>query len=422
MNKFWATFSLTYKNKVKAKSFIIFTAVVIILMLAASNINKIIDLFDDGPDKVGVVSSNNQIYEVIKSQGNQLDEGAKFSKVSEKQARIQVESEKLDKAYIIKLNDNQKLSGKILSKDTVSEQDKQKLKATLSTIQTQFVANSLDLSQGELKQLQAQSDVSSEIIANNAKSSNLSEAQKGFNTVIVYLGIMLMFFIIFNYASQVAMEIATEKTSRVIEMIITSVTPVTHLFAKMAGVIAVALTQISIFVIVGVICFLTFDIGDMLQGFKVEPNELTLQLAIVGFVSLIIGIFSYIILASILGSITSRIEDINQALMPMTLVSMIAFYISLFSVMNPDTLLVKIASFIPLMSPFVMFVRASTPDVATWEILVSVGLSIVTIFVLLWVAVRSYKDTILSFDKGFIGSIKRIFNKKINGLNSEVRI
>lgn len=412
MNKFWATFSLTYKNKVKAKSFIIFTAVVIILMLAASNINKIIDLFDDGPDKVGVVSSNNQIYEVIKSQGNQLDEGAKFSKVSEKQARIQVESEKLDKAYIIKLNDNQKLSGKILSKVTVSEQDKQKLKATLSTIQTQFVANSLDLSQGELKQLQAQSDVSSEIIANNAKSSNLSEAQKGFNTVIVYLGIMLMFFIIFNYASQVAMEIATEKTSRVIEMIITSVTPVTHLFAKMAGVIAVALTQISIFVIVGVICFLTFDIGDMLQGFKVEPNELTLQLAIVGFVSLIIGIFSYIILASILGSITSRIEDINQALMPMTLVSMIAFYISLFSVMNPDTLLVKIASFIPLMSPFVMFVRASTPDVATWEILVSVGLSIVTIFVLLWVAVRSYKDTILSFDKGFMGSIKRIFNKK----------
>ncbi|MBM2657256.1 ABC transporter permease [Staphylococcus pseudoxylosus] len=412
MSKFWATFSLTYKNKVKAKSFMIFTAVVIILMLGASNINKIIDLFDNGPDKVGVVSSNDEIYKVIKSQGNQLDEGAKFNKVSEKQARSQVESEKLDKAYIIKLNDNQKLSGKILSKDTVSEQDKQKLKATLSTIQTQFVANSLDLSQGELKQLQAQSDVSSEVIANNAKSSNLSEAQKGFNTAIVYLGIMLMFFIIFNYASQVAMEIATEKTSRVIEMIITSVSPVTHLFAKMAGVIAVALTQISIFVIVGVICFLTFDISDMLQGFKVEPNELTLQLAVVGFVSLIIGIFSYIILASILGSITSRIEDINQALMPMTLVSMIAFYISLFSVMNPDTLLVKIVSFIPLMSPFVMFVRASTPDVATWEIVVSVGLSIITIFVLLWIAVRSYKDTILSFDKGFVSSVKRIFNKK----------
>lgn len=154
MDKFLATFSLTYKNKVKTKSFMIFTGLVIVLMLLASNMNKIIDLFDDGPDKVGVVSSDNEIYKVIKSQGDQLDEGATFKKVSEKQAKTQVQNEKLDKAYIIKMTDDNKLSGKILSKDTVSEQQKQKLKASLSTIQTQLVAANLNLSQGELKQLQ----------------------------------------------------------------------------------------------------------------------------------------------------------------------------------------------------------------------------------------------------------------------------
>ncbi|MFQ3872085.1 ABC transporter permease [Staphylococcus sp. Mo2-1] len=412
MDKFFATFSLTYKSKVKTKSFVIFTAIVILLMVGAANINKIIDLFDDGPDKVGVVSSNNEIYKVIKSQGDQLDEGADFKQLSEKQAKSQVKNEKLDKAYVIKLSEDKKLSGKILSKDTVSEQDKQKLKATLSTIQTQFVAANLNLSQDELKQLQSQSEVTSEVLADNANNSNLSEAQKGFNTMIVYAGVMLIFFIIFNYASQVAMEIATEKTSRVIEMIITSVSPVTHILAKMAGVVSVALTQISIFIVVGIICFLLFDIGDMLKGFNIEPNELTVQLIVVGIISMIIGILSYIILASILGSITARIEDINQSLMPMTLISMIAFYISLFSIMNTDTLLVKITSFIPLLSPFVMFVRASTPDVAIWEIVLSMIISIITIFILLWVAVRSYKDTILSFDKGFMSSVKRIFNKK----------
>ncbi|WP_427706628.1 ABC transporter permease [Staphylococcus sp. Mo2-6] len=412
MDKFFATFSLTYKSKVKTKSFVIFTAIVILLMVGAANINKIIDLFDDGPDKVGVVSSNNEIYKVIKSQGDQLDEGADFKQLSEKQAKSQVKNEKLDKAYVIKLSEDKKLSGKILSKDTVSEQDKQKLKATLSTIQTQFVAANLNLSQDELKQLQSQSEVTSEVLADNANNSNLSEAQKGFNTMIVYAGVMLIFFIIFNYASQVAMEIATEKTSRVIEMIITSVSPVTHILAKMAGVVSVALTQISIFIVAGIICFLLFDIGDMLKGFNIEPNELTVQLIVVGIISMIIGILSYIILASILGSITARIEDINQSLMPMTLISMIAFYISLFSIMNTDTLLVKITSFIPLLSPFVMFVRASTPDVAIWEIVLSMIISIITIFILLWVAVRSYKDTILSFDKGFMSSVKRIFNKK----------
>lgn len=412
MDKFFATFSLTYKNKVKTKSFVIFTAIVILLMVGAANINKIIDLFDDGPDKVGVVSSNDEIYKVIKSQGDQLDEGADFKQLSEKQAKSQVKNEKLDKAYIIKLSEDQKLSGKIVSKDTVSEQDKQKLKATLSTVQTQFVAANLNLSQDELKQLQSQSEVTSEVLADNANNSNLNEAQKGFNTMIVYAGVMLIFFIVFNYASQVAMEIATEKTSRVIEMIITSVSPVTHILAKMAGVVSVALTQISIFIVAGIICFLLFDIGDMLKGFDIEPNELTVQLIVVGIISMIIGILSYIILASILGSITARIEDINQSLMPMTLISMIAFYISFFSIMNTDTLLVKITSFIPLLSPFVMFVRASTPDVAIWEIVLSVVISIITIFILLWVAVRSYKDTILSFDKGFMSSVKRIFNKK----------
>lgn len=411
MDKFLATFSLTYKNKVKTKSFMIFTGLVIVLMILASNMNKIIDLFDDGPDKVGVVSSDNEIYKVIKSQGDQLDEGATFKKVSEKQAKTQVQNEKLDKAYIIKMTDDNKLSGKILSKDTVSEQQKQKLKASLSTIQTQLVAANLNLSQGELKQLQSQSKVTSEVIADKASNLNLSEAQKGFNTIMVYAGLMLIFFIVFNYASQVAMEIATEKTSRVIEMIITSVSPVTHILAKISGVIAVAFTQIIIFVAAGLICFFVFDISDMLKGFKIEPNELTMQISIVGIVSLIIGILSYIILAAILGSITARIEDINQALMPMTLFSMIAFYISLFSVMNPDTMLTKITSFIPLLSPFVMFVRSASPDVAVWEIVVSVILSIITIFILLWIAVRSYKNTILSFDKGFMNAMKRIFKR-----------
>lgn len=411
MDKFLATFSLTYKNKVKTKSFMIFTGLVIVLMILASNMNKIIDLFDDGPDKVGVVSSDNEIYKIIKSQGDQLDEGATFKKVSEKQAKTQVQNEKLDKAYIIKMTDDNKLSGKILSKDTVSEQQKQKLKASLSTIQTQLVAANLNLSQGELKQLQSQSKVTSEVIADKASNSNLSEAQKGFNTIMVYAGLMLIFFIVFNYASQVAMEIATEKTSRVIEMIITSVSPVTHILAKISGVIAVAFTQIIIFVAAGLICFFVFDISDMLKGFKIEPNELTMQISIVGIVSLIIGILSYIILAAILGSITARIEDINQALMPMTLFSMIAFYISLFSVMNPDTMLTKITSFIPLLSPFVMFVRSASPDVAVWEIVVSVILSIITIFILLWIAVRSYKNTILSFDKGFMNAMKRIFKR-----------
>lgn len=412
MDKFWSTFKLTYKNKVTTKSFQIFTIIVIVLILAAANINKIIDLFDHGSYKVGIVTDNKQIYKLIDQQSKQLDDDAQYVKVTEQTAKSEIKKDKLDKAYVITISDDQKIKGKIMSKDSVSTDDKQQLSAVLSTIQTQLTAANLNLSANELKQLQAQSKVTSEVVDNTNAQSDLTEAQKGFNMIIVYAGVMLMFFIVINYAGQVAMEIATEKTSRVIEMIITSVSPVTHILAKIFGVIAVALTQIAIFFIVGLISFFVFDIRKMLKGFKIEPNDLTAQLITVGIISLLLGILSYIILAAILGSITARIEDINQALMPMTLLSMIGFYIALFSVMNPDTLLVKIASFIPLISPFVMFVRAATPEVALWEIIVSIILSVVTIIILLWIAVRSYKDTILSFDKGFIQAFKRIANKR----------
>lgn len=411
MDKFWATFSLTYKSKVKTKSFMIFTAIVVVLMLAAANINKIVDLFDNGPDKIGIVVNQDSIYKGVKAQSDHLDSDAKFKKMTESQAHQQVKNESLDKAYVIQLHDNHKLTGEILSKDTVSKTDEQKLQTTLSTIQTKLVASSLNLSEDELKQLQSQSEVSSQVLSDSANGTHLSESQKTFNTIIVYAGIMLMFFIIINYANQVAMEIATEKTSRVIEMIITSISPVTHILAKLCGVIAVALTQISIFIVVGIISVLLFDIGDMLKGFDVQPNDLTVQLIIVGILSLILGILSYIILAAILGSITSRIEDINQSLMPMTLISIIALYTAMFGVINPDTTIIRITSFIPLLSPFIMFLRASTPDVATWEIVISMSLSIVTIFILLYIAVRSYKDTILSFDKGLFKSMKRVFGK-----------
>lgn len=410
MDRFFATFALTYRNKVKAKSFLIFTGIVVILILAAGNINKIIDLFNNGGNKIGIVTNNDNLYKAVKSQEKQLDDDATFQKVSKNKAKKDIRNKKMDEAYVANLSDN-KINGKILSRDTVSAQKEQKYQAVLSTIQTQIMASNLNLSPSELKSLQAQSNVSTQMISDQQHNKNLSEAQKTFNMIVVYAGIMLLFFIIINYANQIAMEIATEKTSRVIEMIITSVSPMTHILAKIAGVIAVALTQIAIFVIVALISYIAFDVKEMFDGFDVHPGTLTTQIIIVGIINLIVGVLSYVFLAAILGAITSRIEDINQSIMPMSLLSMIGLYVSLYSVWNPDALITKITSFIPMLSPFVMFVRSSSPNVEIWEIVLSVIISLITGVILLWIAIRSYKDSILSFDRSVKASMKRLLNR-----------
>ena len=164
----------------------------------------------------------------------------------------------------MKQDKHHQLSGTILSKDNVEAEDEQKLTEVLTSIQSQLVASNLNLSQ-KLKQLQARSHVDSKVISNK-EDSQLNSGEQTLNYILVYATLMLIFFIVFNYAGQVAMEIATEKTSRVIEMIITSVSPVIHILAKIAGVIAVAFTQVIMIIIMALLCVYAFDLKVYLKN------------------------------------------------------------------------------------------------------------------------------------------------------------
>ncbi|HDE7672731.1 TPA: ABC transporter permease [Staphylococcus aureus] len=403
MHKFWATFSLTYIKKIKAKSFVIFMIIIAALMIGLSNIDKIINMFDDGPDKIGVAAPNEQIYKVFKQQANTFHSDAKFTKVSIEDAEKEVKKHKLDKAYIIKVNQNHTLQGTIISEKRVSHEDSQKVQALLTAIQTNMVAGELNINKEDLQKLQAQSKVDNKVISND-EVDKVSEGQKIFNYALAYGIIFLMFFIVLNYASQIAMEIASEKTSRVIEMIITSISPIQHIFAKILGVIAVAVTQIILIVLMAVICIFAFDLKDLLQGFNVEMNQLSWQI-------IIVGIMAYVLLAAILGSLTSRIEDLNQSLMPLTLLGMIAFYIAIFTINNPDGQLALITSYIPFLAPFQLVVRAQTSGLQIHEVILSSLISIVMVAVLIWIAIKTYKDSVLTFEHGLFNSMKRVFKK-----------
>ncbi|HDE9712078.1 TPA: ABC transporter permease [Staphylococcus aureus] len=403
MHKFWATFSLTYIKKIKAKSFVIFMIIIAALMIGLSNIDKIINMFDDGPDKIGVAAPNEQIYKVFKQQANTFHSDAKFTKVSIEDAEKEVKKHKLDKAYIIKVNQNRTLQGTIISEKRVSHEDSQKVQALLTAIQTNMVAGELNINKEDLQKLQAQSKVDNKVISND-EVDKVSEGQKIFNYALAYGIIFLMFFIVLNYAFQIAMEIASEKTSRVIEMIITSISPIQHIFAKILGVIAVAVTQIILIVLMAVICIFAFDLKDLLQGFNVEMNQLSWQI-------IIVGIMAYVLLAAILGSLTSRIEDLNQSLMPLTLLGMIAFYIAIFTINNPDGQLALITSYIPFLAPFQLVVRAQTSGLQIHEVILSSLISIVMVAVLIWIAIKTYKDSVLTFEHGLFNSMKRVFKK-----------
>ncbi|CAG7912264.1 ABC transporter permease [Mammaliicoccus sciuri] len=407
MNKFWPTFNLTYMQKVKSKSFIIMTAIFMILIFALSNIDKIIDFFDNDSKVVAIQTDNDMIYKVLEKQYKQNDDIEKVEKVSLEKGKKGVKDEKYKRLIQVNVN-GEKVDGTIYEKGNVSESEKMTLQSTLSQMQSSLTAQKLNLSEKDLKTLNTPSDVKTEEIKSNdeKQSSDVNPKVQALNSAVVYIIIFLSFFITINYANQIGSEIATEKTTRVIEMIVTSVKPSIHVSAKILAIIAVAFTQIFFIILAIVISIFAFDLKGLFESAGVEYGPETTRIIIYGAVYLILGVVSYISLAAILGALTSRIEDLAQSMMPVTFISLAAFYIAIFSISNPDTTLVKVTSFIPMLSPMVMLLRTTSESTPEWHLLLGIVISIVTCIILLVFAAKTYRGSVLTYEKGVIKNLK----------------
>lgn len=411
MNKFWPTFNLTYMQKVKSKSFIIMTAIFMILIFALSNIDKIIDFFDNDSKVVAIQTDNDMIYKVLEKQYKQNDNIEKVEKVSLEKGKKGVKDEKYKRLIQVNVN-GEKVDGTIYEKGNVSESEKMTLQSTLSQMQSSLTAQKLNLSEKDLKTLNTPSDVKTEEIKTNdeKQSSDIDPKVQALNSAVVYIIIFLSFFITINYANQIGSEIATEKTTRVIEMIVTSVKPSIHVSAKILAIIAVAFTQIFFIILAIVISIFAFDLKGLFESAGVEYGPETTRIIIYGAVYLILGVVSYISLAAILGALTSRIEDLAQSMMPVTFISLAAFYIAIFSISNPDTMLVKVTSFIPMLSPMVMLLRTTSESTPEWHLLLGIVISIVTCIILLVFAAKTYRGSVLTYEKGVIKNLKNALN------------
>ncbi|MDE9798282.1 ABC transporter permease [Staphylococcus delphini] len=413
MRKFAATFKLTYFKKLKARSFIISTIIMMLIITGAANLDKIIKLFDGGSENVAIVTQDKALYEQVKGQLSVINKDVHYEKLSEDEAKKQIKQEEIDQAYVIHEDKQHALTGTILSTSSPSDNDKGTLQAVLTQLQTQKIAQDLGLQGNDLQRLQSQSQINHTFIQKSGqKNSSTSESEQNFAKLITLSGTLLMFFIVFNYAQQIATEVATEKTSRVSEMIITSVKPTTHILAKIAGVLALAFTQIIILGLTFVANYFIFDLKSMFGSFDIAITPHLTRLIVFGVVFLILGILSFVILAAILGNLTARIEDLAQSLMPMTFLIMAAFYAGYFGSFNPDNIFINIMSYVPFFSPFVTFSRLALTTTPTFEAVIAVIIHIVLIGVLLFLAAKSYKNAVLSFEKGWKNVLKRAFQRE----------
>ncbi len=224
------------------------------------------------------------------------------------------------------------------------------------------------------------------------------EVGKGFEQTYFYTYILLflLYVSMMMYGQLVATSVATEKSSRAMELLITSAKPLNLMFGKIIGSGLAGLTQMAVFILTAAGFYQLnaeswADNAIVQSIFNVPTNILLFSL-----ICYILGYFLYAFMFGALGSLASRVEDINTTSMPLILFFMVGFFISFMGLLHP-TALTTVASFIPFFAPMVMFARISMEDVPLWQITISLLGTLLTSILCGWLGAKIYRIGILLY-------------------------
>ena len=180
------------------------------------------------------------------------------------------------------------------------------------------------------------------------------------------------------------------------ETLVTSTSPRTIVLGKTIGIGIVGLLQVILFVAIALICAKTLLDPELVNA-VLDMSKITPYLGIVTIIYFILGYFTYALLYALTGSTVSKPEDIQSANGPVAILAVIGFYLSYFTMMNPTSDLNVFASMLPISSPFCMPFRVMMGIASTTDVVISIAILVVTIFVIAKIAIKIYSNAILNY-------------------------
>ena len=403
----------TIKDMVKRKSFIISNIIIILIIVLLFNIPNILKLLDNGEgtssnDKLLLVDSENIFegnLEVIKQMDLGYEVEISNEEVSFDEIKEKITNGEIDDALILNSN-NGKISMEYIVENLMYvEEVPETLVNAISSIYTNMQIAKLNLTEEELKSMSPEFEFS---------LKQTEEEKVEGNVAVMMLLSMALFFAIYYCAYQVSTSITVEKTSKIIETLVTSTSPRSIVLGKTIGIGLVGLIQIAVYIIVALICkevFLEPGVIDSIINF----NNVTPFLIGMTLLYFLLGYAAYALLYALTGSTVSKPEDVQSANGPVAILVIIGFYLAYFTMMNPTSNLNIIASILPISSPFCMPLRIMMGIAETKDIILSIGVLLLTIFIVAKVSIRIYSNAILNYGSKI--GMKEIFRmyKNKNG-------
>jgi ABC-2 type transport system permease protein len=410
MNKFWVIALDVYKKNIKSLSFLI----MILIPFIAVGIIYVVGIFTDGmdsEDKIAVYANEPAIAQAIASQEN---ENYQFKVVdSQEEGETQLADEDVD-ALLIVTAETDAIKGELLSESSMGQTAELTIQQLLSGLQSANRAATLGLTQEQVASLSEPANFSKQKIsfAENGEIE-YGEDNSTAQYIVSYVATIILFVFIITYSQIIAQEIASEKGTRIMEVILSSTRAQVHFYAKLTGVIMVALTQILAYgAIFGVSYFWIKDMAmakDILASFSLDGVFGPFLIFAIVFV--LLGIMIYSVLSALCGSLVNKAEDTAKAIIPVTYLSLAGYMLGLIlGAADPNNIILRVTSYIPFLSSYIMPVRLANDTVGIGGATISVAILVVTTLALMLISARMYKSNVLIYnDNGLLASMKQSF-------------
>ena len=349
--------------------------------------------------KVAVVSSVSLVTEELKSTN-----GLNFDYKDEASAQEAIKDEKI-KGYLTIDQENSVLKAVYHGETSLESGIKLAVTAKLNELQSQLNRSEANLSQEQEKRLAQTVQFTEQI----------DEAKENKKLVQTFAAAGLGFFlymILITYASVTAQEVASEKGTKIMEVVFSSIRASHYFYARMIALLLVILTHIGIYVVGGLGAIFFFKDMPILANSGIL-NYLGEAFSLNTLLFILVSLFMYVVLAAFLGSMVSRPEDSGKALSPLMLLIMVGFIGVTVLGTSGDNLILKIGSYIPFVSTFFMPFRAINGYANGLEAWISLAITVIFAVTATAFIGRMYASLVLQTDDlGIWKTFKRALSYK----------
>lgn len=398
----------TMKDMIKRKSFIISTIIFLIMIVVGFNIPNILKSIngEDTSDKLVIVDEENIFEGSLESLKN-VDTGyeIKISNSKYEEIKEKINNDEIKSAIIVEKTNNNVKIRYIVKNTTMMTNVPDDIISMMNSLYSNLQISKLGLTESQLQSITPNFDYELE---------QTEEEKANGNVFAIMLLSIVLFYAIYFCAYQVSSSITTEKTSKIIETLVTSTSPKTIVLGKTIGIGVVGLLQLILLVGTALISAKAFLDPELINSI-LDISAITPYLGIITIIYFILGYLAYALLYALTGSTVSKPEDIQSANGPVAMLAVIGFYLSYFTMMNPTSSLNVFASIFPISSPFCMPFRIMMGLASTTDVLISIAVLIITILVIAKVAIKIYSNAILNYGtKMGIKDIMKMYKDKNN--------